>query len=123
MRILTLGAGALGGYYGGRLVEAGADVTFLVREGRQAVVRDMRFEGATVLSRATTICAILFMIGALGLGIVGKRGPGSVVGGRAPAAPAQSARPATPAVPTVPTPVRSSAPATTPAPSAPAPAK
>lgn len=36
MRILVLGAGALGGYYGGRLLEAGADVTFLVRERRQA---------------------------------------------------------------------------------------
>lgn len=36
MRILVLGAGALGGYYGGRLLEAGADVTFLVRPKRQA---------------------------------------------------------------------------------------
>ncbi|HXZ00240.1 MAG TPA: 2-dehydropantoate 2-reductase N-terminal domain-containing protein [Stellaceae bacterium] len=34
MRILVLGAGAVGGYYGGRLVEAGADVTFLVRPRR-----------------------------------------------------------------------------------------
>src|SRR5499425_3830206 len=40
--------------------------------------------GATVLSRATTVCAILFMIGAIALGILGKRGPGSVVGGRTP---------------------------------------
>ncbi len=38
--------------------------------------------GATVLSRATTICAVLFMLGALALGILGQRGPGSVVGGR-----------------------------------------
>ena len=36
MRILTLGAGAVGGYFAGRLVESGADVTFLVREGRKA---------------------------------------------------------------------------------------
>ena len=36
MRILVLGAGALGGDYGGRLLEAGADVTFLVRPKRQA---------------------------------------------------------------------------------------
>jgi len=35
MRILVLGAGAIGGYYGGRLVEGGADVTFLVRPRRQ----------------------------------------------------------------------------------------
>lgn len=36
MRILVLGAGAIGGYFGGRLVESGADVTFLVRERRAA---------------------------------------------------------------------------------------
>lgn len=34
MRILVLGAGATGGYFGGRLAEAGADVTFLVRPAR-----------------------------------------------------------------------------------------
>ena len=45
--------------------------------------------GATVLSRATSILAVLFIVGALVLGIIGQRGPGSVVGGRAPAAPAQ----------------------------------
>jgi 2-dehydropantoate 2-reductase len=37
MRLLVLGAGAVGGYFGGRLVQAGAaDVTFLVRPGRLA---------------------------------------------------------------------------------------
>jgi 2-dehydropantoate 2-reductase len=36
MKILVLGAGAIGGYFGGRLAEAGADVTFLVRERRAA---------------------------------------------------------------------------------------
>ncbi|WP_345815978.1 2-dehydropantoate 2-reductase [Paraburkholderia sp. PREW-6R] len=34
MRILVVGAGAVGGYFGGRLAEAGRDVTFLVRPGR-----------------------------------------------------------------------------------------
>ena len=34
MKILILGAGAIGGYFGGRLHQAGADVTFLVREAR-----------------------------------------------------------------------------------------
>jgi 2-dehydropantoate 2-reductase len=34
-RILVLGAGGIGGYFGGRLAETGADVTFLVREGRR----------------------------------------------------------------------------------------
>jgi 2-dehydropantoate 2-reductase len=34
MKILVLGAGGIGGYFGGRLHQAGADVTFLVREAR-----------------------------------------------------------------------------------------
>lgn len=34
MRILVVGAGAIGGYFGGRLLEAGRDVTFLVRPRR-----------------------------------------------------------------------------------------
>jgi 2-dehydropantoate 2-reductase len=34
MRILVLGAGAVGGYFGGRLAEAEKDVTFLVRGAR-----------------------------------------------------------------------------------------
>jgi preprotein translocase subunit SecG len=40
--------------------------------------------GATVLSRATTIAAILFMVGALALGFIGRRSPSSVLGGRTP---------------------------------------
>jgi 2-dehydropantoate 2-reductase len=36
MHILVLGAGAVGGYFGGRLAEAGRDVTFLVRPSRAA---------------------------------------------------------------------------------------
>jgi 2-dehydropantoate 2-reductase len=36
MRILVVGAGAVGGYFGGRLLEAGRDVTFLVRPKRAA---------------------------------------------------------------------------------------
>jgi 2-dehydropantoate 2-reductase len=36
MHVLVLGAGALGGYYGGRLQQGGADVTFLVRAKRGA---------------------------------------------------------------------------------------
>ncbi len=46
MRILVLGAGGTGGYFGGRLVEAGADVTFLVRERRagQLAEQGLRIE-------------------------------------------------------------------------------
>jgi 2-dehydropantoate 2-reductase len=36
MRILVLGAGGTGGYFGGRLAQSGADVTFLVRSTRAA---------------------------------------------------------------------------------------
>jgi len=36
MRILVVGAGATGGYFGGRLLEASQDVTFLVRPRRAA---------------------------------------------------------------------------------------
>ena len=34
MKILVVGAGAVGGYFGGRLAEKGEDVTFLVRTCR-----------------------------------------------------------------------------------------
>lgn len=41
MRILVLGAGGTGGYFGGRLAQSGADVTFLVRAPRaQQLDRD-----------------------------------------------------------------------------------
>jgi len=36
MRILVVGAGAVGGYFGGRLLDAGRNVTFLVRPQRAA---------------------------------------------------------------------------------------
>ena len=35
MKLLVLGAGGIGGYFGGRLADAGADVTFLVRPKRR----------------------------------------------------------------------------------------
>jgi 2-dehydropantoate 2-reductase len=40
MRILVVGAGAIGGYFGGRLLQANRDVTFLVRERRAAQLRE-----------------------------------------------------------------------------------
>ncbi|MBR0812809.1 2-dehydropantoate 2-reductase [Bradyrhizobium diazoefficiens] len=39
MRVLVIGAGALGGYYGACLARAGRDVTFLVRETRAEQLR------------------------------------------------------------------------------------
>jgi len=80
--------------------------------------------GATVLSRATAVCAVLFVVMALALGIIGRRGPSSVLGGRTPltqpSGPTPSPlRQAVPG-PAAPTPPANSAPAPTPAP-APAP--
>jgi 2-dehydropantoate 2-reductase len=40
LRFLVLGAGAVGGYFGGRLAEAKADVTFLVRPARAAILKE-----------------------------------------------------------------------------------
>jgi 2-dehydropantoate 2-reductase len=36
MRVLVVGAGAIGGYFGGRLLQAGKEITFLVRPRRAA---------------------------------------------------------------------------------------
>jgi len=40
MRLLVVGAGSTGGYFGGRLAQAGCDVTFLVRPRRAAQLRE-----------------------------------------------------------------------------------
>ena len=40
MKILVLGAGAIGGYFGARLAQAGADIAFLVRERRAEQLRE-----------------------------------------------------------------------------------
>jgi len=47
MRILVVGAGAVGGYFGGRLVQAGRDVTFLVRPRR---AEQLNAKGLEILS-------------------------------------------------------------------------
>jgi 2-dehydropantoate 2-reductase len=47
MRILVVGAGAVGGYFGGRLLKAGRDVTFLVRPRRAA---ELAQHGLTIRS-------------------------------------------------------------------------
>src|ERR1700741_4021894 len=40
MRLLVVGAGAVGSYFGGRLLQAGRDVTFLVRQRRAVELVD-----------------------------------------------------------------------------------
>ena len=52
MRILVVGAGATGGYFGGRLLEAGRDVTFLVRPAR---AERLASSGLTIASPAGNI--------------------------------------------------------------------
>jgi 2-dehydropantoate 2-reductase len=47
MRILIVGAGAVGGYFGGRLAQAGRDVTFLVRARR---AEQMQAQGLRIVS-------------------------------------------------------------------------
>src|SRR5947207_8379445 len=47
MRILIVGAGAVGGYFGGRLAQAGRDVTFLVRPAR---TRQLSRDGLRIIS-------------------------------------------------------------------------
>lgn len=47
MRILVVGAGSTGGYFGGRLAQAGRDVTFLVRDKRAA---QLKASGLQVIS-------------------------------------------------------------------------
>ena len=47
MQILVVGAGAVGGYFGGRLLQANRDVTFLVRAKR---AEEMNKHGLQILS-------------------------------------------------------------------------
>ena len=47
MRILIVGAGAVGGYFGGRLAQAGRDATFLVRPKRADLIKA---QGLQILS-------------------------------------------------------------------------
>lgn len=47
MRVLVVGAGAIGGYFGGRMLQAGRDITFLVRPRRAA---ELAGEGLVIKS-------------------------------------------------------------------------
>jgi preprotein translocase subunit SecG len=51
--------------------------------------------GATVLTRATTVLGVLFMVGAVVLGIIGRQGPGSIMRGVAGPAPIAAPAPVT----------------------------
>jgi len=76
--------------------------------------------GATVLTKATAVLGVLFMLGAIALGVLGKEGSGSLMRGVAPPATTPAPVTQTPApAPTTPAPAAQT-PAQTPAP---APAK
>ncbi len=61
MRFLVLGAGAIGGYFGGKLLNAGVDVTFLVRPRRARQLADcglvLKAEDAEIRAPATVVLA------------------------------------------------------------------
>lgn len=65
MKVLVLGAGAVGGYYGARLVEGGADVTFLVRPKRAAALAE---RGLVVRSDVAPFAAPVKTVEAVGPG-------------------------------------------------------
>jgi 2-dehydropantoate 2-reductase len=58
LKILVLGAGGIGGFFGGRLAQKGADVTFLVRDKRKAQLEakglqiESRFGNASIPAKA-----------------------------------------------------------------------
>jgi preprotein translocase subunit SecG len=71
--------------------------------------------GATVLTKATAVAAVLFMLFALALSINGQRGTGSVVSGIPGAPPSAAPKPLVPPAPAAAPPA---APTTTPSPPA-----
>ena len=83
----------------------GGDIANAFGGGSSQAVFGAR-SGATLLTRATSVLAALFIIGALALTVIGRGGPSSVVGGiegPPPAAPVPPANatpaPAAPATP------------------------
>ena len=88
MRLLVLGAGALGGYFGGRALEAGLDVAFLVRprraaqlarDGLRSADRDQAggLSGAPLFERSTRVLARLSQLTGGALPLIGVGGIGT----------------------------------------------
>ena len=67
MRVLVLGAGGTGGYFGGRLAQAGTDVTFLVRPARAALLREQGLRIRSPLGDADLAVATVTAEGLAGL--------------------------------------------------------
>src|SRR6516165_4020084 len=70
MRFLIVGAGALGGYYGGMLLKGGADVTFLVRPRRAAQLAE---RGLTIKEADNTFTTSVRTVQAGALGAADAR--------------------------------------------------
>src|SRR5574339_695829 len=89
----------------------GGDIASAFGGGTSQAVFGAR-SGATLLTRATSVLAALFIIGSLTLTVWGVRGPSSVVGGIEGPAPAPAPAPVNaspaPAAPTTPPPGNSS---------------
>jgi 2-dehydropantoate 2-reductase len=67
MRILVVGAGAVGGYFGGRLVEANRDVTFLVRPRRAEQIKEKGLQIVSQHGNLTLHPKIITVDGIIGL--------------------------------------------------------
>jgi preprotein translocase subunit SecG len=94
----------------------GGDIANAFGGGSSQAVFGAR-SGATMLTRATSVLAALFVIGSLALTMIGARGPSSVVGGiegpepvPAPTAPAPMNGSPAPAAPATPPPSGNSTP-------------
>ncbi|MDE1154626.1 MAG: 2-dehydropantoate 2-reductase [Acidobacteriaceae bacterium] len=92
MRILVIGAGATGGYYGGKLALAGRDVTFLVREKRAEQLRRTGLvlrtpEGESTLEPKLVLAADLAAAGSFDLILLSTKAYGleSAIADMAPA--------------------------------------
>jgi 2-dehydropantoate 2-reductase len=66
MKTLVVGAGAVGGYFGGRLAQAGRDVTFLVREKRAQALREDGLRIVAADGKADVISVETVTAGSLG---------------------------------------------------------
>ena len=63
--------------------------------------------GETVLTRATSVLGVLFMLGAIVIGIIGRQGPGSIMSGVAGPAPTTAPAPVLPVPAPAPAPAAS----------------
>ncbi len=66
MKIAVIGAGGVGGYFGGRLAQAGNDVTFVARGRHLAAIREHGLAIESALGDATVRCPATDDLSALG---------------------------------------------------------